>query len=119
MNAKQAAAIKLCDIVQSCLEDNKAEQVVTIDLTGKTSFADFMIIANGRSTRHVGALADFLKDAIRDAGFGVAHIEGKSNCDWVLVDVGDVIVHIFRPEVRDFYNLEKIWTETTPQEMSN
>ncbi|MBL4666997.1 MAG: ribosome silencing factor [Sneathiella sp.] len=119
MNAKQATASKLRDLVQSCLEDNKAEQVVSIDLTGKTSFADYMVIANGRSTRQVGALADHLKKTIGDAGFGVVQIEGKTNCDWVLVDAGDVIVHLFRPEVRDFYNLEKIWAPTAAIEMSN
>ncbi|OUR80013.1 ribosome silencing factor [Alphaproteobacteria bacterium 46_93_T64] len=119
MNAKLANASKLRDLVQSCLEDNKAEQVVSIDLSGKTSFADYMVIANGRSTRQVGALADHLKEEIRDAGFGVAQIEGKANCDWVLVDAGDVIVHLFRPEVRDFYNLEKIWAPTAAKEMSN
>jgi len=117
MNAKHAVVSKLRDLVQASLLDDKAEDVVSIDLSGKTSFADYMIIANGRSSRQVGAMADHLKERIKDEGFGVAKIEGKSNGDWVLIDAGDVIVHLFRPEVRDFYNLEKIWAENVPTEM--
>ncbi|MBE7636352.1 ribosome silencing factor [Sneathiella sp. P13V-1] len=119
MNAKQAVASKLRDLVQTSLSDDKAEDVVSIDLSGKTSFADYMIIANGRSSRQVGAMAEHLKDRIKEAGFGIAQIEGKANCDWVLVDAGDVIVHLFRPEVRDFYNLEKIWAPNAAKEMTN
>ena len=119
MNAKQAVASKLLDLVQTCLADNKAEDIVSIDLAGKTSFADYMIIANGRSTRQVGALADHLKDQIKEAGYGIAHVEGKANCDWVLVDAGDIVIHLFRPEVREFYNLEKIWAPMAAQEMAN
>ncbi len=119
MKAKTAVASQLRDLVHDCLEDDKAEEVVLIDLAGKTSFADYMIIANGRSTRQVGAMAEHLKDRIKDAGFGIAQIEGKANCDWVLVDAGDVIVHLFRPEVREFYNLEKIWAPMAAQEMTN
>ncbi len=117
MNVKTVALTSLKDIVTDCLADNKAEEIVTIDLSGKTSFADFMIIANGRSSRQVGGLADQLKDRIKAAGFGNVHIEGKSNGDWVLIDAGDVIVHLFRPEVRSFYNLEKIWLPDVAAEM--
>jgi len=119
MNANQAVASKLRDLVQTCLEDDQAQDIVYIDLVGKTSFADFMVIANGRSTRQVGAMADHLKERIKDAGFGNAQIEGKANCDWVLVDAGDVVIHLFRPEVREFYNLEKIWAPTATKEMTN
>ncbi len=119
MNSKQAVASKLLDLVQTCLADDKAEDIVSIDLAGKTSFADYMIIANGRSTRQVGAMADHLKDRIKEAGYGIAHVEGKANCDWVLVDAGDIVIHLFRPEVREFYNLEKIWAPMAAQEMAN
>lgn len=82
---------------------------MTIDLTGKTAIADAMVIATGRSQRHVGALADHLVRLLKEAGFGRCRIEGMPNADWVLIDAGDVIVHIFKPEVRDFYKLEKMW----------
>ena len=96
------------------LEDMKAEDVVEIDLTGKTSIADTMIVASGRSHRHVGAMADHLLRTLKDAGFGRARVEGLPHCDWVLIDAGDVIVHLFRPEVRSFYNIEKIWAVDAP-----
>lgn len=107
MNAEKPALNALKDIVNESLSDDKAEDIVTIDLSGKTSFADYMIIANGRSSRQVGAMADHLKDRIKNAGYGNVKIEGKTNGDWVLIDAGDVIIHLFRPEVRSFYNLEK------------
>jgi len=81
-----------------------------IDLKGKSSVADTLIIASGRSQRHVGALADNLVRALKDQGLGKARVEGLPACDWVLIDVGDVVVHLFRPEVRQFYNIEKIWS---------
>jgi ribosome-associated protein len=117
MNAKTVALTTLKDVVTDCLADAKAEDIVSIDLSGKTSFADHMIIANGRSSRQVGAMADHLKDRIKNAGFGNVQIEGKTNGDWVLIDAGDVIVHLFRPEVRSFYNLEKIWAPDVSAEM--
>jgi ribosome-associated protein len=92
------------------LDDNKAEQIVTIDLTAKTDLADAMVIASGRSQRHVGATADKIVRRLKDMG-ARAQIEGVPACDWVLIDAEDVIVHLFRPEVRAFYNLEKIWSE--------
>ncbi len=93
------------------LEDDKAEDVVAIPLAGKSDIADYMVIASGRSQRHVSAMADKVVRRLKDAGFGRAHVEGASAADWVLIDAGDVIVHIFRPEVRSFYNLERVWSE--------
>lgn len=92
------------------LDDDKAQDIVCIDLKGKSSVADTLIIASGRSHRHVGALADHVLRALKDSGFGKAKVEGLPTCDWVLIDAGDVVVHIFRPEVRSFYNIEKIWS---------
>ncbi|MBX3568470.1 MAG: ribosome silencing factor [Rhizobiaceae bacterium] len=96
-------------IALASLEDSKAENIVSIDIQGKSSLADHMVIASGRSHRHVAAVADHLVKALKDEGFGNARIEGLPAADWVLIDSGDVIVHIFRPEVREFYNLEKMW----------
>lgn len=93
------------------LDDDKAEEVVSIDLAGKTDIADTMVVASGRSARHVGAMADKVIRRLKDAGFGRARMEGAPACDWVLIDAEDVIVHLFRPEVRTFYNLERIWSE--------
>jgi len=92
------------------LDEDKAQDIVCIDLKGKSSVADTLIIASGRSHRHVGALADHVLRTLKDNGFGRAKVEGLPACDWVLIDVGDVVVHIFRPEVRSFYNIEKIWS---------
>lgn len=92
------------------MDDDKAQDIVCIDLRGKSSVADSLIIASGRSHRHVGALADHVLRALKEKGFGKAKVEGLPSCDWVLIDVGDVVVHIFRPEVRSFYNIEKIWS---------
>lgn len=98
------------NLIVSRLDDDKAQDIVCIDLKGKSSVADTLIIASGRSHRHVGALADNLIRALKDHGFGKARAEGLPTCDWVLIDVGDVVVHLFRPEVRQFYNIEKIWS---------
>ena len=92
------------------LDVDKAEDVVSIALTGKSSIADHMMIASGRSHRQVGAIADHLVKRIKEAGLGPVRIEGLKASDWVLIDAGDVVVHIFRPEVRAFYNLEKMWS---------
>ena len=99
----------LVDVILECLDDAKAENTVSVDITGKSSLADHMVVTSGRSQRHVGAVADQLISALRDNGFGKPRVEGLPHCDWVLVDAGDVIVHIFRPEVREFYNIEKMW----------
>lgn len=93
-----------------CLEDDKAEDIVSISLEGKSTIADHMVIASGRSGRHVGAVADHLTRKIKEAGFGSAQVEGKAQSDWVLIDGGDVVIHIFRPEVREFYKLETMWS---------
>jgi ribosome-associated protein len=99
------------------LEDAKAEDIVSIDVTGKTTIADLMIIATGRSNVHVGAIADRVARACREAGFPAPRIEGVPHCDWVLLDAGDAIIHIFKPDVRQFYNLEKMWSPDRPGEM--
>ena len=91
------------------LEDDAAEDIVSIPLAGKSSEADTMVIASGRSTRHVGAIADKMLDRLKHEAKITARAEGKDTADWVLIDAGDVIIHIFRPEVRDFYQLEKMW----------
>lgn len=91
------------------LDDMKAEDIVTIDLNGKSSIADFMVVTTGRSQRHVGAVADNVLKDLHRAGVPGLRVEGTPHCDWVLIDAGDVIVHVFRPEVRAFYNLEKMW----------
>jgi len=99
-------------LVQARLEDDKSEEVVSIDLRGKTSIADFMVIASGRSQRHVGAIAEHLLEALKAAGIKQVRVEGQPACDWVLIDANDVIVHVFQPEVRAFYNIEKMWSGT-------
>ena len=104
---ERAAALE--NLILGRLDDDKAQEVVQIDLRGKSSIADAMIVASGRSHRHVGAMADHLLRTLKDAGHGRARVEGLPHCDWVLIDAGDVIVHLFRPEVRQFYNIEKIW----------
>ncbi len=87
----------------------KAEETITIDLRGKSSLADYMIVTSGRANRHVGAIAENVMKDLNESGIKGVHVEGLPNCDWVLIDSGDVIVHVFRPEVRAFYNLEKMW----------
>lgn len=98
------------ELILSKLDDDKAQEIVLIDLKGKSPMADSMIVASGRSHRHVGALADHVLRTLKDNGHGRARVEGLPHCDWVLIDAGDVVVHLFRPEVRTFYNIEKIWS---------
>lgn len=107
---------RLLKIVTDTLDGAKAEDVTIIDLEGKTSIGDYMVVASGRSQRHVGAVADHLIKALKDAGYGRARVEGLPQGDWVLIDAGEVIVHLFRPEVREFYNLEKMWSADRPME---
>ena len=111
--AKQATTVDdiraVADTLAKALEDDKAEDLLFIDLQGKSSLADFMIIASGRSGRHVAALADHISQEVKKLTGRTPSVEGMPNADWVLIDTGDVIVHLFRPEVREFYNLEKIW----------
>jgi len=97
--------------ILASLDDGKAEDIVTIDLAGKTTIADYMVIASGRSARQVAALTDHLEEALSPRRVAV---EGKAQGDWVLVDAGDVIIHIFRPEIRAYYNLEKMWGDALP-----
>jgi ribosome-associated protein len=103
------AVSRALETVLASLDDSKAENIVSIDIQGKSSLADHMVVASGRSHRHVAAVADHLLTALKDAGFGNARVEGMAGADWVLIDAGDIIVHVFRPEVREFYNLEKMW----------
>jgi ribosome-associated protein len=102
--------------ILAILEDAKAEEISSIDVAKKTAIADHMVIASGRSQRHVSAIADQLSRALKKSGIKKARVEGLPHCDWVLVDTGDVIVHLFRPEVRSFYNLEKLWSADAPDE---
>ena len=99
----------LLKLVLEQLDDDQAQEVVTIDLEGKSSIADNMVIASGRSTRQVAAMAQKLAEKVKQEGFGPVKLEGLPAADWVLIDAGDVVVHIFRPEVRSFYNLERMW----------
>jgi len=99
----------LLALVLKQLDDDQAQDVVTIDLEGKSSIADHMVIASGRSTRQVAAIAQKLAEIVKQRGFGPVRLEGLPAADWVLIDAGDVVVHIFRPEVRSFYNLERMW----------
>lgn len=100
---------ELLDLILTSLDDDKAEDIVLIDLTGKTIMADAMVVATGRSARHVSSIAEHVQDKLKAAGFGSRPIEGLATGDWVLVDAGDVVIHIFRPEVRVFYNIEAMW----------
>jgi len=100
----------LHDLVMRQLDDEQAQEIVSIPLEGKSSVADHMVIASGRSTRQVAAIANKLAEKVKRAGHGPVRIEGLPAADWVLLDAGDVIVHLFRPEVRSFYNLERMWS---------
>jgi ribosome-associated protein len=97
--------------IQDSLEDNKVEDLVVIDMAGRSSLADYMVIGTGRSSTHVSALTDHVERQLKKIKAPVFSVSGKSNGDWVLVDAGDVIVHLFRPEVREFYQLEKMWQQ--------
>lgn len=102
-------ATELEQAILAKLDDDKAQDIVLIDLRGKSPMTDAMIVASGRSHRHVGAIADHLLRLFKELGLGKVKVEGLPHCDWVLLDAGDVVVHLFRPEVRTFYNIEKIW----------
>lgn len=105
---------EILEIIQKTLEDGKAENVVTIDLAGKTSIANQMVVASGTSQRHVASLAEKVQENLKAAGYKTT-VEGEEKADWVLIDAFDVIVHIFKPEVRDFYSLEKMWSAVKPR----
>ncbi|WP_425407562.1 ribosome silencing factor [Hwanghaeella sp.] len=104
-----AAAASFKDLVVNSLEDDKAQAITVIDLAGKSTLADYMVIASGTSARHLSAISDHLVERLKAADAPKAVVDGKDQGDWVLIDAGDVIVHLFRPEVREFYNLEKLW----------
>jgi ribosome-associated protein len=105
---------EILTLVLARLDDDKAEDTVTIDLAGKTPIADWMVVTSGRSQRHVGAIADHILEHLKSHGVEGVKVEGLPHCDWVLIDAGDVIVHVFRPEVRGFYNIEKMWSGVSP-----
>jgi ribosome-associated protein len=115
---RPAEVAELLDLIAESLDGDKAEDIVTIDLQGKTQIADYMVVANGRSARQVAAIAGHLLERLKIAGHGRCHVEGLSRCDWVLIDAGDAIVHVFRPEVREFYNIEKMWSVAIPEEQA-
>jgi ribosome-associated protein len=115
VTAAQAADQALLDRIRASLEDDKAENIVTIDMAGRSSLTDAIVVASGRSSRHVASIAEHLARRLKDAGYGTRPVNGASQGDWVLVDAGDVIVHIFRPEVRDYYNLESMWSVGEPR----
>lgn len=109
------AADTLLGLVSQSLDDDKAEDIVVIDLHGKSSIADYLVIASGRSSRQVASMAEHLAHKLKEAGARRVAVEGARQGDWVLIDGGDLIVHLFRPEVRRFYNLEKMWGMTLPE----
>ncbi|UAB78510.1 ribosome silencing factor [Erythrobacter sp. SCSIO 43205] len=107
---KSHAVDELYALIMAQLDDDQAQEIVSIPLEGKSSVADHMVVASGRSTRQVAAMAQKLGEKVKQAGFGPVRIEGLPQADWVLIDCGDVVVHLFRPEVRSFYNLERMWS---------
>lgn len=109
LERSEPAAAKALKLVLESLEDSKAENVTSIDIAGKSALGDYMVVVSGRSNRHVTAIAEHLIDDLKAEGFGSPRIEGLETGDWVLIDTGDIIVHVFRPEIREFYNLEKMW----------
>lgn len=116
--ARKATASDPASFVEGildCLDSHKAENLVAIDMRGKSSLTDTMIIATGRSDRHVGAIADHVVKHLKERGVGHIGVEGRAHGDWVLIDAGDVIIHVFRPEVRAFYRLERLWQEEAPK----
>ena len=102
--------------IEHILSDNKAIEIKSIDLKNKTSIADFMIIASGSSSRHIQALSDILLEELKKKGIDNCHLEGRDSNDWKLIDGVDIIIHIFHPEKRKFYDLERMWSELIPKE---
>ena len=109
----RANAEEILKLVLARLDDMKAEETLTIDLKDKSSIGDYMVVSSGRSQRHVGSMADRIVEDLHKAGIRT-RVEGMPHCDWVLIDASDVVVHVFRPEVREFYNLEKMWAAGKP-----
>ena len=116
MERGDATAAKALKLVLDSLEDSKAENVTSINIQGKSALGDYMVVVSGRSSRHVMAIADHLIDDLRAEGLGKVRIEGLETGDWVLIDTGDIIVHVFRPEIREFYNIEKMWAAPDMEE---
>lgn len=114
-NTANIPSMSLLDLVLNSLQTDKAEEIVTIPLKGKSSIADHMVVASGRSSRQVAAIIEKLYKRIKEDTGYVSKVEGKAAGDWVLLDAGDVIVHVFRPEVREFYQLEKMWLTDTQE----
>ena len=108
---------QILELVTSSLDSDKAEDVIAIPLHGKSSMADPMVIASGSSSRQVAAMAEHLEQRLKKAGIEVLGLEGMRQADWVLIDANDVIIHLFRPEVREFYGLERMWANDGPQEI--
>jgi ribosome-associated protein len=108
------SAEEVLQIILARLDDQKATDTIRIDLKDKTTIADYMVVTCGRSHRHVGAIADNVVEALEKRGVSRVRVEGLPHCDWVLIDANDVIVHVFRPEVREFYSLEKMWARARP-----
>jgi len=117
-NADEPSGEVILPVILTSLEDDKAQDVVTIDLKGKSPMADAMVVCSGRSQRHVAAMADHVLRKLKEMGFGRAQVEGLPHADWVLIDAGDVVLHLFRPEVRDFYKIERMWSVELPAETS-
>ena len=107
---------KLKEEIENILNDNKAVEITSVDLKDKTSIADFMIVASGNSSRHIQALSEMLLDKLKESGVKNCHLEGRESSDWKLIDAIDIIIHIFHPEKRKFYDLEKMWSELIPKE---
>lgn len=116
--AKASDTADLLKDIVNWLDEAKAEEVVSIPLEGKSALGDFMVVASGRNDRHVGAIAEQLREKLKARGEARVRVEGLNTCDWVLIDTGDIIVHVFRPEVREFYNLEKMWQAEIPPDAS-
>ena len=117
--SKNIPSMSMLDLVLNSLQDDKAEDIVTIELQGKSQIADYMVVASGRSTRQVSSIAEKLADSLKEEFGRLSKLEGKDTGDWVLIDTGDVIVHVFRPEVREFYQLEKMWMPTSAVASTN
>ena len=105
----------MLELVEKSLDDDKARDVAVICLAGKTYIADFLVVASGTSQRQIGAMTEHLRERLKKGGLERVSVEGLPQCDWVLIDAGDVIVHLFRPEIRAFYNLEKMWSGPRPE----
>ncbi len=112
------ATEQLLALILRSLDNDKAAAIHTIPLAGKSPMADYMVVASGTSRRHVATLADHVQQKLKRGGGNLPRIEGRQQCDWVLVDAGDIVVHLFRPEVRDYYNLERLWDADTLEQRS-